>query len=242
MYEALKQPYSPEPFSRADFSDALRVDTAGECSFLIIDPEKKVFLRRSQAGFSLYGVMCEGPPREKDILYNSFNITGRSIETYDEYLGAQGVVPSQRITANPDRLYVEVGPGFCELLAREALSGRERKPLVLDYTDFSSVAALLEEVHQKNGAPITIESHSGPLSSETVLKRIALILNPDLVTYFNCQFVHGTNLPIEFIEMVTRLGGIHTLLDYQAVGLHRDPETYKGMRQYLASDGLVLSF
>ncbi|HLD12200.1 MAG TPA: hypothetical protein VJB87_01265 [Candidatus Nanoarchaeia archaeon] len=211
---------------------------------IITDTIGDIILLRTAGLFEIRGMFKPSPQPFSQL--NGFLITGRSIATYDQFLTPpDSERVSERLRTNRERTYVELGPGFSELCAKEA---EERswtngtKPVIIDTLDHERLIHILVTLEQYRPGVLQLANawEGTPLSPLIAIQRLAILSNPELVTRIHQPFVHAHNLPVTVTDIFRKGGGIHTLIDFQAVALRLHKEL-RGMQAYLATDGKCYS-
>jgi hypothetical protein len=175
-------------------------------------------------------------------------VCGRSIDTYKrQFLDQEGMPLHERLEKNQDKLYIEIGPGFSELIVREAHKRKENggiAPLAIDPFDYAGAMDLLSAC---NAAYLGIEIYSDAsnplvtLSAHEVKRRMEVFTDPSLVTLVPRFFSKKENLPKGTQQHIDRLGGAHTLVDFCAAGMYvpleKSTNPEKEMRRLLGANG-----
>ncbi|MDO8556452.1 MAG: hypothetical protein Q7R96_04755 [Nanoarchaeota archaeon] len=210
---------------------------------VIMDEEKRTFLTRHGP---IAWWICKTNKPITTHHDDHYQITGRTIMTYDTYLTPPEknlISVSERARTHRNRPYVELGPGFSALVIREAHARTTGiPPIIIDSINYETLITIITAMEQEKKEPLHFEAGDTWMTSTTLLERLTTLTNPTLITHINHHFTHAQHLPTEAQTLLKQHGGIHTLIDYQAAHLRSDPKHLRGLRPYLAEDGKAYSY
>lgn len=181
---------------------------------------------------------------------HSMPITGRGADRYDVigYFEGENVILSERLSKNRDRLYVEIGAGFSELVFREAKARKKEggiKPMVIDICDYQGLDRLLAVVGERSPTLRLVNAMIGGMIESTlplqeVRQRVNIISNPEYVTHIPVLF--PDHLAVEDIEKMVKVhDGAHTAIDVFASDRYQIAlSPRREVEKLLAHDGIAI--
>ena len=179
-------------------------------------------------------------------------VCGRSIVTYRQEFSSNSEIPlDERVARTRDELFMEIGPGFSELIVREAIVREKRggvAPLAIDPFDYGKAIALLSACIDLHPEIQVYSDASNPLSvisGREARERMEVLTTPQLVNLVSQFFSKKEHLPQFIQERIDGFGGVHTLVDVCGGGMYvpleksTDPE--HEMRRLLKPNGKLYS-
>jgi hypothetical protein len=195
--------------------------------------------------------VCGGEPMDT-YLKGAIPVCGRDIAAYKRQFLFDGEIPlDERLERSPDELYVEIGPGFSELVVREAINRERRggaKPLAIDPFEYRTAVQLLSVCTDLHPTMQMYSDASNPLvviSAREALERMEVMTSPQLVTLVPQFFSKKEHLPKTAQDYVDKFGGAHTLVDVYGGGMYvpieRSTNPELEMRRLLKPTGKLYS-